>query len=270
METATTVKHPLERLMRDHPRGNDTDTEQALAILWKEDPSDVFSFRQWAVGLPYFQQRLLDWGLSGQVCLDFGCGTGNWTCAASRVFGRVIGIDKHERRLRAAILIRDALKIRNVVFESDYSAMNTSSGQLDCILFYNVLPFIVNRKEAIQGLIPWLAPTGRIVVSFNEIGVCPYYFLNGIRYFERSYLKKAFIVPAYFFFHRFLRARSMFESTHGWLRTADVVSFFGTLGFEASWNSWDKPIKGSVFPLFPHKKFSLPFFREIVFQKPRS
>lgn len=261
------VRHPLERLMRHHPRGNDPDTERALAILRRENPSDMFLLTQWSVGLPYFQQRLLDWELSGDACLDFGCGTGNWTLAASKLFGRVIGIDIHRPRLRAAVLIRDALEVRNVVFDSDCLAMNARTAPLDCILFYNVLPFIDNRGETIQELIPFLKPTGRLVVSFNEIGVCPYYFFNGIRYFQRTYIKKAFAVPKYFFFQRFVRARSVFESTHGCLRTAQVVSFFQTLGFEASWTSWDTPAHGSQLLLFPHRQFSLPFFREIVFQR---
>ena len=70
---------------------------------------------QWSVGLPYYEQRLLDWKLSGDACLDFGCGTGNWTLAASRFFGHVVGVDTHHQRLRSAIMIRDALDVRNVM-----------------------------------------------------------------------------------------------------------------------------------------------------------
>ena len=267
IETAHRARHPLEHLMRDLPRAVDPDTQRALEILQEQDPSDVFSRMQWSVGLPYFQQRLADWGLSGDACLDFGCGTGNWTIAASRVFGRVLGVDKHERRLRAAISIRDALAVRNVVFASDDAAMQVDSDQVDCILFYNVLPFIPDRRAAIQRLTRRLKPNGRIVVSFNEIGVWPYYFLNGVRYVQRSYMRKACVVPAYFVVHRFLRAESEFEATHGWLRTSAVVSFFHELGFDTCWTSWDAKGTRSALPLFPHRKFCLPFFREIVFRR---
>ena len=133
------MRHPLERLMRDHPRGTDLHTSQALAILLKETPADLFSMMQWSVGLPYYEQRLLDWKLSGDACLDFGCGTGNWTLAASRFFGHVVGVDTHHQRLRSAIMIRDALDVRNVIFESYFNAPSAEAS-LDCILLYNVLP----------------------------------------------------------------------------------------------------------------------------------
>ena len=251
--------------MRNHPRGNDRETRQALAILSKEDPSDTFSLTQWSLGLPYFQQRLATWGLAGDVCLDFGCGTGNWTLAASRVFGRVVGIDTNPKRLRAAISIRNALEIGNVTFESDMGAMNGRFEECDCILLCNVLPFMTNRSDAIRQLITLLKPGGRVVVSFNEIGVWPYYLLSGIRSRDPSYLRTATILPAYFVIQRFLKARSVFESTQGWLRTADVVAFFQTLGFVVWWKSWDTPAESSVLPLFPASKYFLPFFREIVF-----
>lgn len=260
------VRHPLERLMQDHPKADDPDTERALAILRQVSPDDTFSLVQWSIGLPYFERRLLDWGLSGDACLDFGCGTGNWTLAASKSFGRVIGIDIHEPRLRAAALITDTLRARNVVFASDYSVADFTSIGLDCILLYNVLPYIDSRADTVRRLVALLKPNGRLVVSFNEIGVCPYYFVNGIRYRDRYYLRKAFVVPTYFAVQRFMRARSAFESTHGCLRTGAVLSFFHALGYDASWKSWEAPAGNALLPLFPHRKFGLPFFREIVFQ----
>ena len=260
------MRHPLERLMRDHPRGTDLQTSQALAILLKEIPADMFSMMQWSVGLPYYEQRLLDWKLSGDACLDFGCGTGNWTLAASRFFAHVVGVDTHHRRLRSAIMIRDALDVRNVIFESHLKAASAKAS-LDCILLYNVLPYIGNRTETIQRLIAFLKPTGRLVVSFNEIGVCPHYLFSGIRYLQRRYVKKAFAVPAHAFINRFLRARSLFESTHGYLQTAAAVSFFHRIGFDPLWKSWDTAAQDSALPLFPHKVFCVPFFREMVLQR---
>lgn len=260
------MRHPLERLMRDHPRGTDLHTSQALAILLKETPADLFSMMQWSVGLPYYEQRLLDWKLSGDACLDFGCGTGNWTLAASRFFGHVVGVDTHHQRLRSAIMIRDALDVRNVIFESYFNAPSAEAS-LDCILLYNVLPYIGNRAETIQRLIAFLKPTGRLVVSFNEIGICPYYLFSGIRYLQRLYVKKAFAVPAYGFINRFLRARSLFESTHGYLQTAAAVSFFHRIGFDPLWKSWDTAAQDSLLPLFPHRTFCVPFFREMVLQR---
>ena len=260
------MRHPLEQLMRDHPRGTDPQTAQALAILLKEIPADMFSMMQWSVGLPYYEQRLLDWKLSGDACLDFGCGTGNWTLAASRFFSHVIGVDTHHQRLRSAIMIRDALGVRNVIFEPDLNAASADAS-LDCILLYNVLPYIGNRAETIQRLIALLKPTGRLVVSFNEIGICPYYLFSGIRYLQGLYVKKAFAVPAYGFINRFLRARTLFESTHGYVRTAAAVSFFHTIGFDPLWKSWDTTVEGSGLPLFPHRTFGVPFFREMVLQK---
>jgi hypothetical protein len=130
-----------------------------------------------------------------------------------------------------------------------------------------VLPYIGNRAETIQRLIAFLKLTGRLVVSFNEIGICPYYLFSGIRYLQRLYVKKAFAVPAYGFINRFLRARSLFESTHGYLRTAAVVSFFHRIGFDPLWKSWDTAAQDSVLPLFPHRTFCVPFFREMVLQR---
>jgi len=225
----------------------------------------MFSLMQWSVGLPYFHQRLSGWGLSGEACLDFGCGTGNWTLAASRLFGRVVGVDVHGQRLRAAELIRNALDIGNVSFESEYR--EATVGSVDCILLYNVLPYIRDRVETLRRLIAGLKPEGRVVVSFNEIGICPYYLFSGIVCMRRSYMRKAFAGPRYFFIERLLHRHSAFESTHGWLRTAAVLSFFDRAGFVPSWTSWETPRAERVSPLFPHRQFCLPFFREIVFQR---
>ena len=163
-------------------------------------------------------------------------------------------------------MIRDALDVRNVIFESHLKAASAKAS-LDCILLYNVLPYIGNRTETIQRLIAFLKPTGRLVVSFNEIGVCPHYLFSGIRYLQRRYVKKAFAVPAHAFINRFLRARSLFESTHGYLQTAAAVSFFHRIGFDPLWKSWDTAAQDSALPLFPHKVFCVPFFREMVLQR---
>ena len=109
-------------------------------------------------------------------------------------------------------------------------------------------------------------PPPQPIVAFNEIGVCPYYFFSGIRGLNLSYVKRAFVGPKYFCMARVLGGRAPFESTHGWLRTADVIAFFATLGFEAVWTSWEAP-SSSALPLFPARQWGLPFFREIVFQR---
>jgi 2-polyprenyl-3-methyl-5-hydroxy-6-metoxy-1,4-benzoquinol methylase len=258
------MRQPLERLMRAHRRATDPLTERALAILADEHPSDTFSRMQWSVGLPWFERRLAAWELSGDACLDFGCGTGNWTFAASRLFARVIGVDTHPQRLRCAQRIREALHISNVRFEPHYT--HTAIDTLDCVLFYNVLPYIPNRVEIIRRVVASLRPAGRVVVSFNEIGVCPYYLFGGVRSLERTYIRKALVVPKHFCVERFVRARSVFEASHGWLRTGEVVAFFGRLGFHAVWTSWNAPSSDAI-PLFPHRYLCLPFFREIVFQR---
>ena len=257
------MRHPLERLMRHHAASvADSSTNRALDILRDEVPSDTFSLMQWSVGLKYFERRLSVWGLAGDTCLDFGCGTGNWTFAASRLFGQVIGVEIHRARLRAATAIKDALGINNVTLAVEWRP--PQSGDLDCILLYNVLPYIANRIETIEALLPSLKSTGRLVVAFNEVGVCPYYFVSGMRSFKPSYIKRAFVGPKYFCVAR-LQGRARFESTHGWLRTADVMSFFISHGFEATWTSWDAP--PSMPPLFPARQWGVPFFREIVFQR---
>ena len=153
-----------------------------------------------------------------------------------------------------------------MIFVSHFNAPSADAS-LDCILLHNVLPYIGNRAETIQRLIAFLKPTGRLVVSFNEIGICPYYLFSGIRYLQRLYVKKALAVPAYGFINRFLRARSLFESTHGYLRTAAAVSFFHRIGFYPLWKSWDTAAQDSLLPLFPHRTFCVPFFREMVLQR---
>lgn len=259
------MRQPLERLMRAHRRSADPETARALTILLEESPADTFSRMQWSVGLPWFRQRLSVWELAGDTCLDFGCGTGNWAIAASRCFAQVIGVDTHARRLHCAVRIRDALAIANVAFEPCYT--HTAASGLDCILFYNVLPYITDRVDTIRRFAACLNPAGRIVVSFNEIGICPYYFFGGLRSLQRTYIRKAFVVPRYFCVERFLHARSVFESSHGWLQTGEVMAFFRRLGFEAVWTSWDEPAPRAMTPLFPHRYLNLPFFREIVFQR---
>ena len=257
--------HPLERLMRHHAASAvDGSTERALGILRNEVPSDTFSLMQWSVGLGYFEQRLSVWGLAGDTCVDFGCGTGNWTFAASRLFGRVIGVEIHRARLRAATAIKDALGIDNVTLAVEWRPAQVSS--VDCILLYNVLPYIANRIETIEALLPSLKPEGRLVVAFNEVGVCPYYLFSGMRSLRPKYIKKAFVGPKYFCASR-LRGRASFESTHGWLRTPDVMSFFTAHGFEATWTSWDASPHSPIPPLFPGRLWGVPFFREIVFKK---
>jgi ubiquinone/menaquinone biosynthesis C-methylase UbiE len=259
------MRQPLERLMRHHARRPDAQTERALAVLRQADPSDTFSLMQWSVGLPYFQQRLCDWELSGEACLDFGCGTGNWTLAASRVFDHVVGVDIHPRRLNTARLVRDALEVKNVSFEVDCAAAAVRA-PFDCLFAYNVLPYVHDRAETLVRLVRLLKPAARVVISFNEIGVWPYFLFDGIRSFQLSYVKRAFVVPAYFCAQRFLHGRSIFESTHGWLLTGEVVSFFHTIGFDAVWTSWGAASSSAV-PLFPHRRCGLPFFREIVFKR---
>lgn len=261
------VRSPhLQRLLSHHPTDGSPRTLQALAVIEEMAPEDDFSRSQWEIGLPYYQQRIAAFGLSGKLFIDLGCGTGNWSIAAASTFTSVVGIDARPDRIRVAQRIQENVNCPNVTFTcSADEALPFADGEADCVLIYNALPLIPKWKGLIREAFRVLRPGGTLWCSWNGIGIIPFYLTEGVkmRRLDRFTLMghlvyqpmKGFLTREYSGFNRV------------YLNSEKVSLELEKSGFLPLWKSWRSPWPQGTSPLFPGKLHGLPFFDEVLAKK---
>ncbi len=266
--------HPLLRkLLAHHEFSQSEETHIALEVLRQRLPQDEFSISQWAVGLDYYRERIAALNVAPKVCVDYGCGCGNWSIAAARIFDEVIGIDKNVERIVIAQEIAQRLNIHNVTFLHGNSIRmfpQLEKLSVSCVLAFNVLPFSLERLKILDSLCTLLKNNGRMLISFNEVGVLPYYFLSGLYSLDLNRLKEFALMIGYNFFHFMVRRTNQCEKTYGWINTNSFMQILRERKLIPVWCNWDSDIGESYKPLFPLRYLGFPFFQEVLVEKRKS
>jgi ubiquinone/menaquinone biosynthesis C-methylase UbiE len=111
---------------------------------------------------------------SGDTVLDLGCGTGTWTILAAErvgIRGRVIGVDADEHSLSAAHQRGNAHVLQKIMtFEhARIETFKVEPATVDAILLFNILSYSREPHKAIERVIPWLKPGGRIFLKDTDL-----------------------------------------------------------------------------------------------------
>lgn len=257
----------LQRLLSHHPGDRSPRTLQAVAVIEEMAPEDDFSRSQWEIGISYYEQRIAAFGLSGELFIDVGCGTGNWSVAAADAFTRVIGIDARSDRIEVAQRIQESINCPNVTFTCSASeALPFADGEADCVLIYNALPLIKKWKGLIREAFRVLRPGGILWCSWNGIGIIPFYLTEGVKMGRLD----RFTLMGYSAYHRMrgLLGRGERGFNGIYLGSEKVCVELGKAGLLPFWKSWESPWPEGTSPLFPEKMYGLPFFDEVLARKP--
>ena len=241
----------------------------ALDILKEMMPEDDFSISQWQIGLNFYKRKIKKFGNSEGKCLDFGCGTGNWSIASSEFFNEVIAIEKNVVRIKTAKRIAESLNVKNIIFV-EYDDINQlkriESNSISLILIYNVLSFVTNgRYKLLKELNRILSNDGKIYCSFNEFGVFPFFFFNGIKYFKFLRVIDVLKMIGFYFYKNISSFSKPLEKTYGWLNTKQFIIAAEKTGLVVEWKNWKNELNNEY--LFPLTYLGLPFFREIILKK---
>jgi SAM-dependent methyltransferase len=260
--------NPYLRQLLPQPSHRSPQVIQTLAAIEELMPQDDFSRAQWEMGLDYYERRLAAFGLSGTLLVDLGCGTGNWSIAAAHSYSRVVGIDASAERIRLAERIQRVFQYSNVQFVhgSTLSEASVENGSVDCIVIYNTLQYLPTRKAVIQDAFRLLKPGGVLWCSWNGIGILPYYLkvMVGMR---RPDLTKAFMQVMYYKMLTLLKIdTSGFNGMY--LSSEKICAELSEAGFATVWKSWQSPWPAAASPLFPGRRYGLPFFEEVLARKP--
>ncbi|MDI6809237.1 MAG: class I SAM-dependent methyltransferase [Candidatus Eisenbacteria bacterium] len=251
----------LKYLLRTHPRDDWAEKAGVLRVLNEEVRDDDFSLSQWEIGLTYYRDRFEAFKAPGGLLLDLGCGTGNWSIAGSTWFDRVIGIDVRNDRLKAACRLRDLLNVRNVAFgRGDLTALPFPSGEANCVLAYNVLPYVRDWDKAISEIERVLRPGGMLWCSWQDVGILLFYFAECLILGRPDSLMAAVAARR----PRWFRRRSGERAARVYLSAKEVREGLLAHGFDPVWKSnspaWPSPAR----PLFPQRMLGLPFFHEVL------
>ncbi|MBS0015118.1 MAG: class I SAM-dependent methyltransferase [Arthrospira sp. SH-MAG29] len=119
----------------------------------------------------HYQTRALDLGLTGQLMLDAGCGTGTWSFAWATQFEKVIGIDINQPRINLANWLKEKLEIGNVFFQSgDVTNLDFPTEEFDTIFCYSVVISYLPIEVILREFFRVLKPGGNLFVNLNGNG----------------------------------------------------------------------------------------------------
>jgi len=132
------------------------------------DKSYFNQYHKW--GIPYFQQRIKQLGVSGQKALDAGCGVGQWALALTDVFDEVDGIDAGD--IAYGILQNISERIPDYAIEFKKGKVESLPYQdcsYDFVLCYGVIMF-TNTEQSLKEIYRVLKPGGTAYINLNADG----------------------------------------------------------------------------------------------------
>lgn len=179
----------LLRYVLPHKIDPSAQTRDILTVLSRQIPEDAFSVSQWQLGIQFYRSRMQTLGLKGKLLIDVGCGTGNWSIAASTLFEQVVGIDRRQDRINAALQIAKTMRIDNIDFLVGDAANLPVTARADWIIIQNVLPYVQDLNMTLSEAAGSLADGGLLWCSWVDRSVIIYNALDAIA--ERSLQKVA-------------------------------------------------------------------------------
>ena len=237
-----------------------------INIIKKIDPNDDYSIAMWSLDQDIFKNKLSQFTKKNDKVLDFGCGSGNWTCAAAREVQSVKAVDISEGRINSLREILLENKIENV--EADL--ITTDNYELgkeiyNIVICYNVLPYMPDYEKQIQKFHSALKPGGLLFLSFSEIGILYFYLWSAVRMRSLTIFIKICLT--------FLKSKMMISDKYSgskiryngvYLPSRAILKISNDLGFEAR-----NDLLTQKEDIYPKMIWKVPCFKELVLQKTR-
>ncbi len=110
-------------------------------------------------------ERTLGFLRSGERVLEVGCGSGALTEHIQATGCTVVGIEKRQEAAEKARSFCEEVLIGDI----ESISLNLEPASFDVILMIDVLEHLVDPVAAIQRLLPFLRPTGRVIVALPNI-----------------------------------------------------------------------------------------------------
>ncbi len=108
---------------------------------------------------------------SGDVVLDFGCGTGNQSLGVAGDVKEVHGIDISSKMIEIAKIKLDPDKNKNVHFtQTTIFDERLKRGSFDVIMAFNILHYLEDTNEVMQRIKELLKPGGYFISSTECMG----------------------------------------------------------------------------------------------------
>ena len=108
---------------------------------------------------------------SGDVVLDFGCGTGNQSLGVSGDVKEVYGIDISSKMIEIAKMKLEVSKTPNVYFiQTTIFDERLKNGAFDVIMAFNILHYLEDTPEVMQRINELLKPGGFFISSTECTG----------------------------------------------------------------------------------------------------
>jgi len=146
-------------------------------------PGELRGALAWATSMHrrpvyYFVERARHLGLSGELLVDAGCGTGAWSFGFAARFDRVLGIDYKPERIAAARWLADEAGLEQTDFmEGDIRRMPLADNAADAVFCYSVVIDELDIDEVYAAFFRILKPGGAALISLNGLGY-QYYTLR--------------------------------------------------------------------------------------------
>ncbi len=251
----------LRHALRHHLRDDSEQTQKILNMIEQESPNDDFTLSQWELGLGFYKRRFEALGFRGDILIDIGCGTGNWSFAAASYFRQVIALDISLSRLQFAEKIRKSLGINNVSFlQADVTKLPLVDHSLSHTLTYNVLQTTPDNQMILQEAKRITNTQGSTWIAWPREGAGLYYLLMGITGFNKGGILTGLRIllnnPAWL--SRGHRAPP------GFIKLNDLQAKLTAAGFEVIWHAEQDGWPVITQPLFVQKIGGVPFFDELI------
>jgi ubiquinone/menaquinone biosynthesis C-methylase UbiE len=241
----------------------------ALAARVKELlPLDDFTVSQYYFGLDYYKQRIQSVFPSSGTFLDMGCGSGNWSVAASSLHPHVIGIDVHQERLNVAAQIASEYaspgnKIEFIRLTTHQIPLPDAS--VDYFLCYNAFQTMdISHRYFLREAQRVTRKGGRMYLWITDVGFLLYLLVHAIESRNASSFfgwSRLMIKNLAFLLH--LRRQPA-----SFMRKSYVLRIFKETGWKLLWVGPEGHYKDlALNPIFPLLYAGLPFGREYLFER---
>ena len=227
---------------------------------------DEFSLSQWNLGVEYFRDRLRAFGVNGEMLIDIGCGSGNWSVAAGPFFDQIFAVDRNAPRLTAGQSIARQFAVPNITFvEANCCALPIIDSCADWVLLYNIIQHLSHWKTALSEANRVLKKGGRLWVAWHDVGYAVFCLCEAAllarptRAIQGTAMLCNRMLPAFTRLRPYAAPNTI--SRHN-LETA-----LQSLNLVTLWRSYavtDTPTFPSIKPLYCASLFGVPFFHELL------